>query len=267
MALNQNNSTQKVTSYPPEVFIPPQTEAHQYKERIRPGANIVFLTGAGISQPSGLATFRSQNGLWNNHRVEDVADIKGFRRNPDLVRAFYNGLKADCQKAEPNPAHLAIAELQRSFPAIISVLTQNIDTLHEKAETRNVWHIHGRVDEAQCTGCGYVLKSWEDITAESICPICSKKAMLRPNIVFFGEPVKHTSVIHDLLSAADVFIAVGTSGTVPPAARFVNIAKTFGAYTLELNLEPVSNSREFDEHIFGDVAKTLPQLVKTLLKH
>ena len=214
-----------------------------------------------------MSTFRSNNGLWNNHRVEDVADIGGYYRNPELVHAFYNGLKADFQKAAPNPAHQAITKLQHSYPANISVLTQNIDILHEKAETRNVYHIHGRLDESFCTNCGYVLKSWENINTESICPICGKKGTLRPNIVFFGEPVKHTCIIHDLLSSADAFIAVGTSGTVPPAASFVNIAKTFGAYTLELNLEPVSNSHLFDEHIFGDVAKTLPQLVENLLKH
>lgn len=167
--------------------------------------NIVILTGAGISVPSGLQAFRGNGGLWNNHRVEDIADIAGFRRNPKQVRDFYNCLKLTFQKAVPNPAHLAITKLQRKYN--VCVLTQNIDTLHEQAGTENVYHIHGRIDESVCTACCYILKSWENISEETICPVCNKKSFMRPNIVFFGEPIHHTDVIQEVLPAADLLLS------------------------------------------------------------
>lgn len=146
--------------------------------------NIVILTGAGISAESGLATFRSSNGLWNNHRVEDVASVEGFERNPELVHDFYNNLKTEIQTARPNAAHLAITRLQREYPAAVSVITQNVDTLHEKAGSKEVWHIHGQINQAVCLNCSRIMESWSDVTTETACPHCSVSGMMKPNIVF-----------------------------------------------------------------------------------
>lgn len=149
--------------------------------------NIVILTGAGISAESGLATFRSSNGLWNNHRVEDVASVEGFRRNPALVHDFYNDLKLEIQKAKPNPAHLAITRLQNEYPAEISVVTQNVDTLHEKAGNKNIYHIHGQINQAICLNCGHILETFGDVDTETVCAQCGVAGMMKPNIVFSAK--------------------------------------------------------------------------------
>lgn len=153
--------------------------------------NIVILTGAGISAESGLATFRSSNGLWNNHRVEDVASVEGFRRNPALVHDFYNDLKLEIQKAKPNPAHLAITRLQNEYPAEISVVTQNVDTLHEKAGNKNIYHIHGQINQAVCLNCGHILETFGDVDTETVCAQCGVAGMMKPNIVFSAKPPLH----------------------------------------------------------------------------
>lgn len=227
--------------------------------------NIVFLTGAGISAPSGLVTFRGSNGLWNNYPVEKIASIEGFRRNPDCVHAFYNDLKPEFWQATPNAAHLAITRLQQHCPdANISVITQNIDTLHEKAGNRNVCHIHGQIDEVVCEQCGNILKTWKSITTQSICPYCYADGSMRPNIVFFREPIKHEKTVEKLLEKVDLFIAVGTSGEVYPAAGFAAIAKRNHAKTMMFNLECGTNA-DFDEWITGNAAETLPKFVNSFL--
>ena len=142
--------------------------------------NIVILTGAGISAESGLATFRSSNGLWNNHRVEDVATVEGFQRNPALVHDFYNELKIEIQKAKPNPAHLAITKLQKEYPGTVSVITQNVDTLHEKAGNTNICHIHGQINQAVCLNCGHILETFGDVDTETTCPQCGISGMMKP---------------------------------------------------------------------------------------
>jgi len=227
--------------------------------------NIVFLTGAGISAESGLSTFRSENGLWNNHRVEDVATIEAYFRNPDYVHDFYNNMRPELLKAEPNPAHLAISDLQKKYPAQISVVTQNVDTLHEKAGNKNIYHIHGQINQIVCMNCGHVFETWGDITSQDKCEQCGTVGMLKPNIVFFGENLLYMNKVDTLLKSCDLFISVGTSGVVYPAAGFVQIAKMFGADTVELNMETTSNNILFDRHIYGPAGTTLPTLVDELL--
>ncbi len=221
---------------------------------------IVFLTGAGISEESGLATFRDAEGLWNKYDAETVASLCGFEENPLLVHQFYNELRQQMFVAQPNPAHLAITYLQQKIPADIHVITQNIDTLHEKASTQNVWHIHGQINQLKCLSCGQIIETWGYSTPHSSCPYCQGK--LRPNIVFFGEEILFSSQIENLLKNADLFVAVGTSGTIPPASSFVCEAKQHHALTVALNLERPDNFDNFDIFIQGRVSETLPLFVQ-----
>ncbi len=227
--------------------------------------NILILTGAGISAESGLATFRSANGLWNNHRVEDVATIEGFQRNPALVHEFYNGLKEEIQKAKPNAAHLAITELQKNYPGQINVITQNVDTLHEKAGNRNVYHIHGQINQAVCLNCGHILETFGDVDTQTVCPHCQVAGMMKPNIVFFGENLLCMNEVDRLLRSCDLFVSIGTSGIVYPAAGFVQTAKYYGTDTIEFTLETTANNYLFDRHIYGPAGQTFPTYVEELL--
>ncbi len=227
--------------------------------------NIVFLTGAGISAESGLATFRSENGLWNNHKVEDVATIEAFYKNPEYVHEFYNEMRPELYNAKPNPAHMAITKLQQKYPANVSIITQNVDTLHEKAGSKNVFHIHGQINQVVCLHCGKVSQTWGDAHSDDKCEHCGIPAMLKPNIVFFGENLLYMDKVDTLLKTCDLFISVGTSGVVYPAAGFVHVAKMYGAETFEFNMETTSNNHMFDKHIFGPAGTTLPQFVDDLL--
>lgn len=226
---------------------------------------IAILTGAGISAESGLATFRSSNGLWNNHRVEDVASVEGFQRNPALVHDFYNNLKLEIQQAKPNAAHLAITKLQQEYPAEINVITQNVDTLHEKAGNQNVYHIHGQINQAVCLNCGHVLETFGDVDTETACPNCHIMGMMKPNIVFFGENLLCMDKVDDILRQCDLFISVGTSGVVYPAAGFVQIAKYYGADTTEFTLDTTANNDLFDRHIFGKAGEKLPPYFEEMI--
>jgi len=228
--------------------------------------SIVILTGAGISAESGLATFRSSNGLWNNHRVEDVATVEAFARNPEYVHEFYNELKQELIRAVPNPAHLALAKLQQNYPAPVTIVTQNVDTLHEKAGNKNIFHIHGQINQAVCLNCGYIMQTWGEIDTQTICEHCGASGMMKPNIVFFGENLLYMDKVDKLLKMCDLFISVGTSGVVYPAAGFVQVAKLCGAKTIELNAETTSNNFMFDEHIIGKAGTTLPNFVQSLIK-
>lgn len=227
--------------------------------------NILILTGAGISAESGLATFRSSNGLWNNHKVEDVATIEGFERNPALVHDFYNELKVEVQKAKPNPAHLALTKLQQEYPAEINIVTQNVDTLHEKAGNKNVYHVHGQINQAVCLNCGHVLETWGDVDTETVCPHCEVAGMMKPNIVFFGENLLCMDKVEEFLRKCDLFISIGTSGVVYPAAGFVQTAKYYGADTIEFTLDMTANNYLFDKHIIGRAGETLPKYVDELI--
>lgn len=228
--------------------------------------NIVILTGAGISAESGLATFRSSNGLWNNHKVEDVASVEGFAHNPALVHDFYNNLKTEVQTAKPNPAHFSLTKLQQAFPEQVSIITQNVDTLHEKAGNQNVYHIHGQINQAVCLNCGQVLETWGDVDTETICPHCQIMGMMKPNIVFFGESLLCMDKVEELLRKCHLFISVGTSGVVYPAAGFVQTVKYYGAQTIEFTMEPTANNYLFDRHIFGPAGQTLPPYIDEIIK-
>ncbi len=228
--------------------------------------NIVILTGAGISAESGLSTFRSENGLWNNHRVEDVATIEAFKRNPAYVHDFYNDLKKEILQAKPNAAHLAITQFQKEYPAEIAVITQNVDLLHEKAGNSNVYHIHGQIDQAVCLNCGQTVGASGDIDTETVCPNCGVIGMMKPNIVFFGENLLCMDKVDELLRRCDLFLSVGTSGVVFPAAAFVQTAKYHGAATYEFNMEPTSNNFYFDHHIMGPAGTTLPAFVEEMIR-
>lgn len=227
--------------------------------------NIFILTGAGISAESGLATFRSSNGLWNNHKVEDVATIEGFIKNPSYVHSFYNELKKELRQAKPNAAHFAITKLQQEYPANINIVTQNVDTLHEKAGNNNVFHIHGQIDQAVCLNCGQIIEGYSEITTSTPCPLCKQTNIMKPNIVFFGENLLCMDEVETLLRKCDLFISVGTSGVVFPAASFVQTAKYYGAATYEFNLETTSNNFHFDHHIIGKAGTTLPEFVNYLI--
>lgn len=226
---------------------------------------IVFLTGAGISQESDIPTFRSQTGLWNNHRVEDVATIEAFHKNPDFVHEFYNQMRKDLINKKPNPAHLAITELQNNFNGEVYIITQNIDTLHEKANSKNIFHMHGSINELVCLNCGRTHTTWNEASSETICPHCETLGFIKPNIVFFGEMPLYMDKIEKLLKTCDLFISVGTSGVVYPAAGFVQTAKYYGATTIEINLDMASNNFFFDKHIYGKAGSILPNFIKRLL--
>ncbi|MDD4556920.1 MAG: NAD-dependent deacylase [Alphaproteobacteria bacterium] len=228
--------------------------------------NIVILTGAGISAESGLATFRGANGLWNNYNVQDVASVEGFARNPTLVHQFYNELRPEILKAKPNAAHLAITKLQKEYAANVSIITQNVDTLHEQAGNENVYHIHGQFDQYVCLNCGHIFHNLNDITPQTPCPYCLVKGRLKPNIVFFGENLLYMDKVETLLETCDLFLSIGTSGTVFPAANFVQIAKKNKAETYEFTLEETSNNFFFDHHIYGKAGETFPDFVLELLK-
>ncbi len=227
--------------------------------------NILILTGAGISAESGLATFRNSNGLWNNHKVEDVASIEGFERNPNLVHNFYNTMKTKIYQAVPNAAHLAITRLQKEYPAQTHIITQNIDTLHEKAGNINIHHIHGQINQAICRNCQHIIEGWDEINTKTICPHCNTIGMMKPNIVFFGENLLCMDKVEDLLYKCDLFISIGTSGVVYPAAGFVQTAKYYGAHTIEFSLDVTANNYLFDRHIYGKAGETFPLFVSELM--
>lgn len=227
--------------------------------------NILILTGAGISAESGLATFRSSNGLWNNHKVEDVATIEGFQRNPEMVHSFYNDLKKDVQSAIPNAAHLAITKLQQEYSAQVNIVTQNVDTLHEKAGNKNVFHIHGQINQAVCLNCGQVLETFGDVDTQTSCSNCQTTGMMKPNIVFFGENLLCMEEVEPILRHCDLFLSIGTSGVVYPAANFVHTAKYYGADAIEFTLDTTANNYLFDRHIYGKAGETLPKFIEELL--
>jgi NAD-dependent deacetylase len=226
-------------------------------------SSIVVLTGAGISAESGLSTFRGADGLWENHRIEDVATPEGFARDPDLVHRFYNQRRAQLGSVRPNAAHLALAELEQGWPGDFLLVTQNVDNLHERAGSRKLIHMHGELGKVRCGGCGQVF-AWEGETGrETPCPSCGRKA-LRPHIVWFGEMPFEMDRIAEALDKCGLFVAVGTSGNVYPAAGFVSGVGPY-AYTLELNLEPSLVTSGFFEHRQGPATERVPELARQLL--
>ncbi len=224
---------------------------------------IVILTGAGVSAESGLQTFRASDGLWHEHRVEDVATPEAFARDPALVQDFYNMRRAQGATAEPNAAHHALARLQADYDGEVVLITQNVDALHEAAGAQ-VIHMHGQLDQALCAACGHRWAAPLEMQAQHPCPACNAPTG-RPDIVWFGEMPYHMDDIINHLYDATLFAAIGTSGRVYPAAGFVREAKTAGAWTVELNLDPSDVARDFDDHIIGPASTTVPAWVDSLL--
>ena len=224
---------------------------------------IVILTGAGISAESGLGTFRDTDGLWSKVRIEDVATPEAFARDPARVQEFYNMRRAQAAGAAPNPAHHALARLQRDHPGRVVIVTQNVDGLHEAAGA-TVLHMHGALDRALCAACGHRWPAPAEMRPEEPCPACDAPAG-RPDVVWFGEMPHHMEEIAELLAAADLFVAIGTSGQVYPAAGFVQEARLAGVETLELNLAESDVSAAFDRHEIGPASEIVPDWVDRVL--
>jgi NAD-dependent deacetylase len=250
--------------------------------------NIVILTGAGISAESGLQTFRAADGLWEGHRVEDVATPEAFARDPAQVHRFYDARRARLGEVEPNAAHVALARLDAEWRGKLLVVTQNVDDLHERAGAKRLLHMHGELNRGWCLACGERF-AWKGPmsptsvrpersrgtldqgvstsldTNGNICPSCGTVGMVRPDIVWFGEMPYAMEAIDAALFHADLFVSIGTSGAVYPAAGFVQTARYRGARTLEINLEPSQGSLFFDEQRYGRASAEVPKWVAEML--
>jgi len=227
--------------------------------------HIVILTGAGVSAESGLGTFRDKDGLWTRYDLAEVATPEGYARNPDLVLDFYNARRANCRAAEPNPAHAALARLQRDWPGRVTLVTQNIDDLHERAGSPEVIHMHGQILNALCAECGNRWGWTGAMTRDDLCHACGSVGTVRPDVVWFGEMPYRMEEIFHRIAGCDLFVSVGTSGAVYPAAGFVSDARRSGARTLEINLEPSENAHMFDERRLGPASRMVPVWVDGLL--
>jgi len=226
--------------------------------------SIVILTGAGISAESGIDTFRDSGGLWEKHSIEDVATPEGFARDPDLVLGFYDARRAALADVEPNAAHTALAKLEREFSGSLLLVTQNVDDLHERGGSTNVCHMHGELKSALCTSCGTRSRWDAPMIDRPPCPVCQAPT-LRPDVVWFGEIPYQMRRIEEALAACDLFVSIGTSGAVYPAAGFVAQAKGMGARTLELNLDPSDGTAIFHEARHGPASELVPQWVEEML--
>ncbi|MFE8583012.1 NAD-dependent deacylase [Sphingomonas sp. NCPPB 2930] len=226
--------------------------------------NIVILTGAGISAESGIATFRGPGGLWEGHRVEDVCTPEALAADPNLVHLFYDRRRAALADVVPNAAHAALARLDRAWSGELLIVTQNVDDLHERAGAVRLLHMHGALKQALCAGCGERFDWQGDLPPGTACPACATRA-LRPDIVFFGEIPYHMDRIEAALAEADLFVSIGTSGAVYPAAGFVRMAREYGGATLELNLDRSEGSGWFDESRLGPAGQLVPEWVEQML--
>ena len=231
--------------------------------------SIVILTGAGISKESGLDTFRDADGIWAKVRLEDVATPEAFARDPATVHAFYNARRGGLLSGQvaPNDAHVALARLEADWPGEVLLVTQNIDDLHERAGSRNLLHMHGELLKGRCQSCG-AISSWrEDMDLNSICPACAQPGAMRVHVVWFGEMPFEMERIYAALATCGLFLSVGTSGNVYPAAGFVQEARMNGrARTVELNLEPSEGHSLFEERIYGTATEVVPAYVSRLLE-
>lgn len=229
--------------------------------------NIVVLTGAGISAESGLRTFRDNDGLWENHRVEDVATPEAFERDPSLVYRFYNARRVQLAdpSVQPNEAHLALARLEAYFGDQFLLITQNVDNLHERAGNQRILHMHGELLSYRCCASGRVGVTHDAFDQSTPCQCCVPPAQVRPNIVWFGEMPLYMDEIASALRDADLFLSIGTSGNVYPAAGFVREANRWGAHTVEINLEPSAGHSEFAETHYGKAGSLLPDFVDRII--
>ena len=227
--------------------------------------NIVILTGAGISAESGVRTFRDNGGLWEDHRIEDVATPEGFARDPALVHRFYDARRAALREVTPNAAHKTLARLEREWPGQVLLVTQNVDDLHERAGSTNLIHMHGELKSAWCRACDARMKWEEDLGDDPACRACTMEGVLRPDIVWFGEMPYRMDEIYAALAACDLFVSIGTSGAVYPAAGFVRQAREMGAATLEINMEPSEGSLWFHDARHGAAGELVPAWVEEIL--
>ncbi len=228
--------------------------------------SIVVLTGAGISAESGISTFRAQDGLWENYRVEEVASPQGFTANPRLVHRFYNGRRQQLLSGtvQPNRAHFALAGLEARLRGEFLLVTQNIDDLHERAGSKNVIHMHGELLKQRCAYCGDIGAARQALKITDTCTHCHHSGGIRPHVVWFGEMPLRMGEIYDALKDCDLFVAIGTSGNVYPAAGFVDAAAAVGAHTVELNLEPSAVESAFAEKQYGPAGMLVPEYISTL---
>lgn len=224
---------------------------------------VVVLTGAGVSAESGVPTFRGQDGLWRSHRPEDLARPDAFAAHPELVWEFYNWRRELVGKCEPNPAHLALAALERVLPNFL-LITQNVDGLHGRAGSRKVLEMHGSLWQVRCTVCSHVREDRDELPPLPECPVCGH--LLRPGVVWFGEPLVPgvLRLAIEAVGKADVFLSVGTSSLVQPAASFYQLAKDHGAVTVEINLEPTPSTGFMDFALHGKAGDILPELLAGL---
>lgn len=228
--------------------------------------NIVILTGAGVSAESGIQTFRASDGLWENHRIEDVATPEGFAQDPQLVHQFYNKRRQQLLSDEikPNQGHVALAELEKKAGFNVLVVTQNIDNLHERAGSKNIIHMHGELLKCFCTRTQQRFPVLDDLNTDTQCTCCKTTASLRPDIVWFGEMPYQMDEIYYAISRCDVFLSIGTSGNVYPAAGFVEAANQSGAHTVELNLEQSLVQSAFKEKMYGKATDIVPSYLSAL---
>lgn len=227
--------------------------------------NIVILTGAGISAESGIRTFRDQDGLWEEHRIEDVATPEAFQRDPSLVQRFYNLRRAQLKDPNvlPNAAHLALAKLESEWEGNFLLVTQNVDNLHRRAGSKNLLHMHGRLDRVFCIHCEERWDWTENLAVDEICLSCNRRGGVRPDIVWFGEMPYHMDEIYEALDKADYFISIGTSGLVYPAAGFVQIA--WKARKLEINMKETGISTAFHAHRVGSASVEVERWANEIL--
>lgn len=228
--------------------------------------NIVILTGAGISAESGLGTFRDKDGIWTKYPLEDLATPEGFARDPAFVHGFYNDRRAQLKTAVPHAGHKALARLEQSVLAhgkFFTLVTQNVDNLHEKAGSMqdNLVHMHGELMKVRCEICSEVTEFSGALSVETVCLQCQTSGSMRPQVVWFGEMPLEMDRIETALAACELFVSIGTSGDVYPAAGFCNMAKHFGAVTMELNLEPSSNAATFADARYGLASEIVPRWV------
>jgi len=227
--------------------------------------SIVVLTGAGISAESGIKTFRASDGLWEEHRVEDVATPEAFDRDPVLVHRFYNARRKHLLSGiQPNAAHQALAEFEKRFAGSFTLVSQNIDDLHARAGSQNLLPLHGQLLKMRCVKTGQRFSCPNELSIEDMCQCCGEPGTLRPDIVWFGEMPLHMDAIDQALRDCDLFVSIGTSGNVYPAAGFVQQAKAYGAHTVELNLEPSALGSIFDEQHYGPATEKVPAYFESL---
>lgn len=230
--------------------------------------NIVILTGSGISAESGVATFRDQGGVWAQYDYRDVATPEGFAANPGLVHSFYNDRRSALPNVKPNAAHIALAKLEHEVGVLggsVTIITQNVDDLHERGGSVNILHMHGELSKSICTNCGAIRECSEPMSIETVCSDCSQSGSSRPYVVWFGETPRFMDEAMDAILSADLFVSIGTSGSVYPAAGFVSEARAIGIATMELNLDPSENAYLFSDSRYGPATKIVPDWVEEVV--